>query len=160
MILCLFAWHVKQVDDNEYDWGEPVGAMALIAAAVSSRPSSDPGFIFSYHSYRWSVHSLFQRQEHYTKPTQRLPPRRNVITQSNSQRPIGVQRPGLDTNKQRGSQLSCGMWLKLTPERSVTMGFGGYGRWCWDRFEWGWLQSWWNGSMGLVSLLLVLYTTA
>ena len=81
MILCLFTWHVKQVDDNEYDWGQPVGAMALIAAAVSSRPSSDPGFIFSYHSYRWSAHSLFQRQEHYIKPTQRLPPRRNVITQ-------------------------------------------------------------------------------
>lgn len=37
MIICLVAWHVKQVDDNEYDWGYPVGAMALIATAVSSR---------------------------------------------------------------------------------------------------------------------------
>ena len=37
MILCLFAWHLKQVNDNEYDWGNPIGAMALIAAAVSSK---------------------------------------------------------------------------------------------------------------------------
>ena len=40
MILCLFAWHLKQVDDNEYDWGFPIGAMAIIAAAVSSRAFS------------------------------------------------------------------------------------------------------------------------
>ena len=40
MILCLLAWHHKQVDDNEYDWGFPVDTMAIIAAAVSSRAFS------------------------------------------------------------------------------------------------------------------------
>jgi hypothetical protein len=35
LILCLFTWHIKQVDENMFDWEAPTGAMALVTTAVS-----------------------------------------------------------------------------------------------------------------------------